>query len=110
MAAPVPAPSAGPIVYAADPPEARLATMLDGLTLVYHRPSRTTHLLASPAPELLAALEDGPADAAALTARILADEPPGPDGVTAAEALVAAQALVATHLADLEAAGLVARA
>lgn len=31
---------------------------LDELTAVYHRASGTTHLLASPAPEILAALTD----------------------------------------------------
>ena len=37
--------------YAADPPVARLTVALDALVAIYHRPSGTTHLLASPAPE-----------------------------------------------------------
>lgn len=57
--------------YAADPPAARIAEPLDAtLTAVFHRPSGTTHLLASPAPELLDALADGPADPAALLVRL----------------------------------------
>lgn len=99
-APPVPA---GP-VYAADAPAQRETIALDGLMLVYHRRSRTTHLLASPAPELLVALGEGPADAATLTARLLAGE------ALEAEAAGAAQAVVAAHLLDLAAAGLVERA
>ncbi len=59
-------------VYAADPPAGRLAVPLDALVAVYHRRSGTTHLLASPSPELLDALADGPADAATLRARLAA--------------------------------------
>ena len=58
------------MAYAADPPAARLLVELDELAAIFHRPSGTTHLLASPAPELLAALADGPADAATLLARL----------------------------------------
>jgi PqqD family protein of HPr-rel-A system len=60
------------IVYAADPPAARVAVVLDALVAVYHRPSGTTHLLAAPSPELLDALADGPADAATLRDRLAA--------------------------------------
>ena len=56
--------------YAADPPAARLAVALDELVAIYHRPSGATHLLAPPAPELLNALAEGPADAAGLLARL----------------------------------------
>ena len=56
--------------YAADPPAARLMVALDELVAIYHRPSGATHLLAPPAPELLDALAEGPADAAALLARL----------------------------------------
>ncbi len=56
--------------YAADPPSARIAVMLDELVALYHRPSGATHLLAAPAPELLDALADGPADVAMLLARL----------------------------------------
>ena len=39
---------------------------LEGLTLLYHRPSGITHVLLPPAPEILDALAEGPADAAAI--------------------------------------------
>ena len=57
-------------VYATDPPTARTAIILDELVAILHRPSGATHLLASPAPELLDALSAGPADAATLLARL----------------------------------------
>jgi PqqD family protein of HPr-rel-A system len=57
-------------VYAADPPAARQTVALDALVAIFHRPSGATHLLAAPAPELLEALADGPADAATLIARL----------------------------------------
>lgn len=47
-----------------------MAVALDDMVAVYHRRSGATHLLASPAPELLDALADGPADAATLIARL----------------------------------------
>lgn len=56
--------------YAADPPAMRLAVPLDALIAIYHRPSGVTHLLAPPAPELLDALAEGPADSAELLARL----------------------------------------
>ncbi|HET8612009.1 MAG TPA: HPr-rel-A system PqqD family peptide chaperone [Sphingomonas sp.] len=59
-----------PARYAADTPESRIAAPLDELTAIFHRPSGATHLLASPAPELLEALAEGPADAAELLARL----------------------------------------
>lgn len=60
---------AGP-TYHADPPEAVQRVELDGLVLLYHRPSGTTHFLASPAPELLDALGQGGADLATLAERL----------------------------------------
>lgn len=60
---------AGPL-YAADATDARIAVPLDAMIALFHRPSGTTHLLASPAPELLDALADGPADPATLLARL----------------------------------------
>jgi PqqD family protein of HPr-rel-A system len=59
-------------VYAADPPAARIVHSLDALAAIFHRPSGATHLVASPAPELLEALAAGPADAATLLARLAA--------------------------------------
>ena len=75
--------------------------LLDGLTALYHRPSGMTHILAPPAPQILEALNAGPADADELLRRIgehfeIVDE----DAAGAVEA----------RLAELEAAGLVRRA
>jgi PqqD family protein of HPr-rel-A system len=44
--------------FRAPPAAALIAAPLDGLTAIYHRPSGTTHLLAEPAPQILAALAD----------------------------------------------------
>lgn len=46
---------------------------LDGLTLIYHRASGVTHVLAPPAPEILAALARGPCAIEALMTRLAAD-------------------------------------
>ncbi len=59
--------------YRAPPPEALLTADLDAFTATFHRPSGITHLLASPAPEILAALADAPLDLDALLARLSAD-------------------------------------
>lgn len=42
--------------YHAPPPSTLVAVPLDAFTAVYHRPSGSTHLLAEPAPQILAAL------------------------------------------------------
>lgn len=84
--------------YAADPPEVLLVEPLDAaLVAIFHRPSGVTHLLASPAPEMLEALVAGPADAAELVARLAARFDLEGD----------AEAAVAARLAELAAAGLV---
>ena len=88
-------------VYRADPPASRLAVELEGLTLLYHRPSGTTHVLGPPAPELLAVLEKGPADIAEMVRRL--QQRHDLDGEGGIEAVIAAR------LDELEAAGLVAR-
>jgi PqqD family protein of HPr-rel-A system len=86
------------IRYRADPPEARLTAFLDeAMAAVFHRPSGITHLLASPAPELLDALAAGPADARDLTARLA--ERFELDGD--------AEAVIAARLEELAAVGLV---
>jgi PqqD family protein of HPr-rel-A system len=87
-------------LYAADPPETLRLVELDGLTLLYHRRSGLTHILAAPAPQILAALAQGPADAAAIVERI------GAQFEVEAEDPAAA---IAARLAELEAAGLVWR-
>lgn len=48
--------------YRAPPAEALLTADLDAFTAIFHRPSGITHLLASPAPEILQVLAAGPLD------------------------------------------------
>ena len=86
--------------FAADPPDALRFVELEGLTLVYDRRSGLTHILAPPAPQILAALAAGPADAVAIVARIGADFEVESEDPAAA---------IAARLAELEAAGLVWR-
>src|SRR6218665_2864537 len=57
-------------VYTADDIYDLVTVPLDGLSLVYHEPSGATHIVAPPAPEILEALMDGPADAAELLRRL----------------------------------------
>ncbi|HYG30723.1 MAG TPA: HPr-rel-A system PqqD family peptide chaperone [Allosphingosinicella sp.] len=90
---------AGPI-YAADGPGAIRAVPLDGLVALFHRPSGMTHIVAPPAPQILEALQEGPADARTLLARIAAVYEIGEGSAEAIEA----------RLAELEEAGLVRRA
>lgn len=87
--------------YRADPPEARHMVMLDGVALIFHRPSGLTHIVAPPAPQILEALEEGDADAAALLERLQRDY----DFSAADDLAVALDA----RLAELETAGLVWR-
>jgi PqqD family protein of HPr-rel-A system len=83
---------------AADPRTLRIVA-LDSLTAIYHRTSGITHVVASPVPELLAALIE-PLTLGALLDR-LADAYDLPDADPAA---------LAERLGELEAAGLVSRA
>lgn len=46
---------------------------LDGLTLLYHRPSGITHIADSPAPEILEALTSDPQPLEGIAARLAAD-------------------------------------
>ena len=89
----------GPL-YAADPPGSVRTVELEGLTLLYHRRSGLTHILAPPAPQILAALAAGPADAGELVERV------GEAFEIEAEDEAAA---IGARLAELEAAGLVWR-
>lgn len=84
--------------WIADPPEAVRRVELDGLTLLFHRPSGMTHIVAPPAPQILDALGQGPADAAALLERIARDFEIADD-----------EGAIEARLAELEAAGLVRR-
>lgn len=88
-------------VYAADPPDRRSAVVLESLVAVFHAPSGATHLLAPPAPEILAVLAAGPADADTILARLAeVHELSGED----------ARAAIVARLDELEASGLVWRA
>lgn len=92
--------------YRADAPGMRLCVAAEGLTLLFHRPSGTTHVLLPPAPELLDMLAEAPADAEALALRLAADYALEADD--GADEPIAA--VVAARLDELEAAGLVLRA
>ena len=86
--------------YIADPPELIRSVELDGLTAIFHRPSGMTHIVAAPAPQILAALAERPGTAAELLARIAESFE-----LRAEEPIAALQA----RLGELEAAGLVRR-
>ena len=58
--------------YIADPEEKVRVVELDGLTALFHMPSGMTHIVAPPAPEILAALREGPATIADLIERLRA--------------------------------------
>jgi PqqD family protein of HPr-rel-A system len=91
---------AGPI-YIADPEKDVQEVVLDGLSALFHRPSGMTHIVAPPAPEILAALREGPADAGELLVRLRA--------IYEFEDEAVADAVIA-RLDELEQAGLVRRA
>ncbi len=61
------------VTYRAASPDGLIVAPVDLLTAIYHRASGQTHLMASPAPEILDALGRGPLDADALLARLRAD-------------------------------------
>ena len=86
--------------YRADPPALRRTAALDGgLSAIFHRPSAMTHVVASPIPEILEVLAQGPASAAGLLRRLEKKfELPG-GGVTE----------ISARLEELVAAGLVTR-
>lgn len=86
-------------IYRTDFPDHCRTHAIDGLMLVFHRPSGTTHFLDSPVPEMLALLADAPGDAAGLSLR-LCDQLGVPHDD---EAL----AVVEARLAELIASGLV---
>jgi len=85
-------------VYIADFRDGLRRVALDGLTLLYHRPSGMTHIVAPPAPEILDALAEGPADAAELLRRL------------SARFAFEGEGAIHARLDELEAAGLVRRA
>ena len=56
--------------YIADPTPLIRTLELDGLSALFHRPSGTTHILAAPAPQILAALSGQAGDREAILARM----------------------------------------
>jgi PqqD family protein of HPr-rel-A system len=87
--------------YIADPPELTRSVDLEALAALYHRPSGMTHILAPPAPQILAALGRRAGDAAEVLARM---------GDSFEVEAQDAEAAIEARLAELEAAGLVRRA
>jgi len=87
------------MLWRADPPRARRLVALDGLSLIYHRPSGMTHVVAPPMPEILDALGEGPADVADIVSRLAARF----DIADPADA----EAVVSARLAELAERGLV---
>lgn len=57
-------------IYRTDFPQHCRTHPIDGMTLVFHRPSGATHFLDSPVPEMLALLAAEPCDADRLTAAL----------------------------------------
>ena len=88
-------------MFVADAADARIVVPLEDLFAVFHVPSGATHILASPAPEILDALADGPADVDALLARLERSHDFDMEG---------AREAIAARLDELEAGGLVSRA
>ena len=60
----------GEVRFRAAAPDTVLVEQLDVLTAVYHRASGMTHLLAEPAPEIMAVLAGGPLGLGAMLARL----------------------------------------
>jgi PqqD family protein of HPr-rel-A system len=89
------------ILYKADAADQLLIEPLDAMTLVYHRRSGITHMVAEPVPEMLAAMGSDAVNAATLVERLLAQFDLGK--ASEAEIVIAARL---EELADL---GLVER-
>lgn len=89
--------------YRAEPEEQRSLQTLDDIALLYHRRSGQTHMMISPAPEILGALDGLAAASAADIAVLLAADYDLGDPVEA-------EAAIAVHLAELTALGLAHRA
>lgn len=88
--------------YRAAPPDALRIEALGELTAIFDRRSMQTHLVVSPMPELLAAMQGEVRDAASLAAWLAAD--------FNLEAEGDAVAVIADRLAELAAMGLVTEA
>lgn len=84
--------------YIADPESCFSIVELDGLTACFHRPSGMTHILAPPAPEILAALAGEAADLLELGRRL-----------SASFEIQGGEEALAARVSELELAGLVSR-
>jgi PqqD family protein of HPr-rel-A system len=92
----------GQFLYSPEPVDALIVRPLDDIVLIYHRPSGQTHMVMSPVPEILAALQaDGQGSALAMHDRLAVDYDLGEAGAATAE--------IAAHLEELAALGLVHR-
>ncbi len=87
--------------YRAGRPSERIIQPLDAMTLVYHRPSGVTHIVAEPVPEILAAMGEDVCDAALIAARLATQYDLGN--------AQAAKAVIAARLEELAALGLLER-
>ncbi len=88
-----------PVYRAVDPLDLAPPVKLDDFTLIYHRSSGATHLLAEPVPEILAVLAEGPATIAGIVGRLARDHELGDEGDVAPA--------ITACLGELEALGLV---
>ncbi|WP_375420790.1 HPr-rel-A system PqqD family peptide chaperone [uncultured Sphingomonas sp.] len=86
-----------PVRYAAPPADAILVAELDAFTALFHRASGITHLLVSPAPEIIGALSVEPLSLDALLAALTRDY----------DLAVADPVALAARVDELVAAGLV---
>ena len=86
-------------LYRTDFPNHCRTHAIDGMTLVFHRPSGATHFLTSPVPEMLALLAEAPIDAPGLSRRLCEQ--------LGIEADDEALTVVEARLAELVASGLV---
>lgn len=86
-------------LYTADPEQAIRLTVLDDLSVIYHRPSGLTHIVDQPVPEILAILRQMPSTAETLLASLARDH----DIVADGEAVGA----IAARLDELRSLGLV---
>lgn len=89
-------------VYTADPEVAMGVTVLDDLSVIYHRRSGMTHIVDQVVPEILAILRQTPSTAPALLTALARDHDIFADG--------AAGHVLQTRLEELCALGLVSRA
>lgn len=86
-------------LYRTDYPDSCRIETVDGLALIFHRPSGTTHFLDAPLPDMLALLAEHAATAESLAARLCAR--------MGLELDDEAREVVSRRLVELTAAGLV---